>query len=70
MPARKVGLPSDVPKDLADGLAAIRATMGVREDFEAPVLAAAEQAAPRPRLPDLDRTDVELITIDRPARGS
>ena len=64
MPARKVGLPNDVPKDLADGLAAIRATMEVREDFEAPVLAAAEQAAAGPVLPDLDRTDIELITID------
>ena len=48
MPARKVGLPNDVPKDLADGLAAIRATMDVREDFDAPVLAAAEQAAAGP----------------------
>src|SRR6187455_3083460 len=64
MPARKVGLPNDVPKDLADGLAAIRASMDVREDFEAPVLAAAEQAAAEPQLPDLDRTDLELITID------
>ena len=64
MPARKVGLPNDVPKDLADGLAAIRASMDVREDFEAPVLAAAEQAAAGPILPDLDRTDLELITID------
>ena len=64
MPARKVGLPNEVPKDLADGLAAIRATMGVREDFDASVLAAAEQAAAGPVLPDLDRTDIELITID------
>ena len=33
MPARKVGLPNDVPKDLADGLAAIRATMDVSRRF-------------------------------------
>ena len=30
------------------------------------MLAAAEQAAAAPRLPDLDRTDLELVTIDPP----
>ena len=64
MPARKLGLPAEVPEDLAEGLAAIRATAEVPSDFPTEVLAAAEQAAARPRLPDLDRTDLELITID------
>jgi exoribonuclease R len=36
----------------------------VPDAFPADVLAAAEQGAARPRLPDLDRTDIELITID------
>ena len=55
MPARKVGLPNDVPKDLADGLAAIRASMDVREDFEAPVL------RPPPSRPPPGRSFLILI---------
>jgi exoribonuclease R len=66
MPARKVGLPSDVPASLAHGLAAIRTTMGIPADFPAEVLAAGQQAARQPRLPELDRTDLELVTIDPP----
>lgn len=66
MPARKVGLPNDVPEDLARGLAALRTRMSIALDFPADVLAAAERAADQPRLPDLDRTDLELITIDPP----
>jgi exoribonuclease R len=64
MPARKVGLPKVVPDDLAKGLAAIRAALEVPEEFPPEVVAVAEQAAAAPRLPDLDRTDLELITID------
>ena len=67
MPAREVGLPDELPPDLAAGLAAIRANLEVPDAFPAEVLAAAEQAAAQPRLPDRDRTDIELITID-PAR--
>ena len=64
MPARKLGLPPVVPEELAKGLAAIRATEGVPSHFPADVQSAAERAAAEPRLPDLDRTDLELITID------
>jgi len=64
MPARKLGLPPVVPKELAEGLAAIRASAEVPSDFPAEVESAAERAAAEPRLPDLDRTDLELITID------
>jgi exoribonuclease R len=64
MPARKLGLPPVVPKELAEGLAAIRAGAKVPSGFPAEVEAAAEKAAAEPRLPDLDRTDLELITID------
>jgi exoribonuclease R len=64
VPARKVGLPDDLPAELADGLAAVRSSLEVPDSFPAEVLAAAEQAAAGPRLPDRDRTDIELITID------
>ncbi len=64
MPARKLGLPPVVPEELAQGMAVIRATAEVPSDFPDEVQAAAEQAAGEPRLPDLDRTDLELITID------
>ena len=64
MPARKLGLPRDVPEELAQGWAAVRAATEVPSDFPVEVTAAAEKAAVEPRLPDLDRTDLELITID------
>ena len=64
MPARKLGFPPEVPAELAKGLAAIRAAADVPSDFPSEVQAAAERAAAEPRLPDLDRTDLELITID------
>jgi exoribonuclease R len=64
VPARKVYLPDELPEDLAVGLAAIRTSLEVPAAFPADVLAAAEQAAAHPRLPDMDRTDLELITID------
>ena len=64
MPARKVGLPDELPPELADGLAAIRAGLEVPDAFPAEVLAAADQAVAHPRLPDVDRTDIQLLTID------
>lgn len=68
MPARKVALPGDVPADqgVQRGLVALRERMSIPEDFPAEVITAAERAAASPRLPDLDRTDLELITIDPP----
>lgn len=64
MPVRKVGLPGDVPADLAEALAALRAKLEVPGDFPPEVRAAADQAAAHPRWPELDRTDLELLTID------
>jgi exoribonuclease R len=64
MPARKLGLPPVVPRELAEGLEAIRAIAEVPSDFPVEVEAAAEKAAAEPQLPDLDRTDLDLITID------
>jgi exoribonuclease R len=66
MPARKVELPVVVPPELATGLARIRAEQQVPDDFPPDVTAAAERAAAAPRLPTLDRTDLELVTIDPP----
>jgi exoribonuclease R len=44
--------------------AAIRAEFDVPEEFPAEVLAEAERRAGRPRLPELDATDVPLVTLD------
>jgi exoribonuclease R len=64
MPAVEVGLPKELPAELAAGLAAIRTELEVPDVFPAEVVAAAERAADAARLPEQDRTDLELITID------
>ena len=66
MPARKVDLPGALPPDLAAGLARIRAELEVPEDFPAAVVAAAEASVAAAVLPELDRTDLELVTVDPP----
>src|SRR4051794_28347273 len=63
MPARQVAA-TDVPPELAAGLAALRSRLEIPAAFSPEVLKAAEAAAASPRLPDPDRTDLELITID------
>lgn len=52
---------------LREGIAAIQADLGVGAAFPEAVERAAERAAADPRLPDLDRTDLELVTIDPPS---
>jgi exoribonuclease R len=56
------------PADAGDGpdFAAIRAEFDVPEDFPADVLAEAERRATEPPLPELDATDVPLVTLDPP----
>ena len=66
MPARKVDLPGAMPPELAAGLARIRAELEVPDAFAPEVLAAAEAGVAAARLPELDRTDLELVTIDPP----
>src|SRR3954454_1415788 len=66
MPAVEVDLPSEVPSGVGTGLARIRAELAVPAEFDPAVLAAAARAAAAPRLPDLDRTDLALITLDPP----
>src|SRR3954469_8752058 len=63
-PLRVPHWPSPVPAP--PDFAAIRAELGVPEEFPAEALAEAERAASRPPLPELDATDVELVTLDPP----
>jgi exoribonuclease R len=51
---------------IADGVAAIKREQGLPLAFPPEVEAAAARAATSPRLPDLDRTDIPLITLDPP----
>jgi exoribonuclease R len=65
----RVRKPSDgvTPGSLRDGIAAIQAELGVTPEFPAEVEQAAAAAAASPRLPDRDRTDLDLVTIDPPS---
>ena len=51
-------------QEMRDGIAAIQEQLGVSASFPDEVEQAAAEAAADPRLPDLDRTDLELVTID------
>lgn len=62
MPSLRVHLPPGTSLDL-DGL---RAELEVPEEFSPAALAEAEAAARAPRLPELDRTDLPMVTIDPP----
>lgn len=64
MPARHVIVRQDVPAPLVEGLEHLRDSLDIPGEFSAEVLAAAEQAAGAPRLPQADRTDLAFVTID------
>ena len=66
MPARHLNLHGDVPPALAEGVARLQAKLNVPDRFGPEVLAAAEEAVAHPRLPALDRTDIDFVTIDPP----
>ncbi|HHV21289.1 MAG TPA: RNB domain-containing ribonuclease [Propionibacterium sp.] len=66
MPLRPVRLRDDVPPPLREGLERLRRELEVPTEFPADVLATAERAVANPRLPELDRTDLEFVTIDPP----
>ncbi|HEY0645235.1 MAG TPA: RNB domain-containing ribonuclease, partial [Nocardioides sp.] len=51
-------------QEMRDGIAAIQQELKVTATFPEAVERAAAEAAANPRLPDLDRTDIELVTID------
>jgi exoribonuclease R len=52
------------PQVLRDGIAEIQRELEVSPEFPAEVEAAAAAAVANPRLPDLDRTDLPMVTID------
>ncbi|MGL5824318.1 MAG: ribonuclease catalytic domain-containing protein, partial [Nocardioides sp.] len=56
----------DVAKLMRAGIADLQAEMAVEAAFPAEVDQAARRAAGAPRLPALDRTDLEFLTIDPP----
>ncbi|GAA0605084.1 RNB domain-containing ribonuclease [Kribbella sandramycini] len=64
MPLQKVRFAADVPDVFRKSLQDIRRELEVPAGFPPAVVAAAEAAAPR--LPELDRTDLEFVTIDPP----
>ncbi|QIR70183.1 RNB domain-containing ribonuclease [Kocuria sp. KD4] len=53
-----------VPEPLVRALEALRHELNIPDDFPPAVHDAAVAAAAAPRLPSLDRTDLELVTID------
>ncbi len=64
VPRRSVNLHDRDGAEFAGGMQAIEQELGVTAKFPDDVLAAAEQAATNLRLPDLDRTDLPLVTVD------
>jgi exoribonuclease R len=64
MPTRRLHLQHPLATDLAQGVAAIRRQLELPDAFPPEVEAAAARAAAAPRLPDLDRTDLPLVTLD------
>lgn len=66
MPFRRRRLTDEAPAPVREGLERLRRELGVPDSFPAEVLAAADSAVAAPRLPTLDRTDLEFVTIDPP----
>ncbi|TWD83133.1 VacB/RNase II family 3'-5' exoribonuclease [Kribbella amoyensis] len=66
MPLQRVHFAEDVPEVFRASLQDIRTELEVPAEFPAEVVAAALEVAAQPRLPELDRTDLEFVTIDPP----
>jgi exoribonuclease R len=66
VPLQRLHFAEEVPEVFRASLQAIREELEVPAEFPAEVMAAAEAAAANPRLPDEDRTDLDLVTIDPP----
>ncbi len=64
MPSERVTLPPAVVAGVAPTWQGLREELGLGGDFPPEVLAEAEAAARAPRMPDLDRTDLALFTLD------
>ena len=67
MPRRVVNVLHADGDTLRAGIAAIQQELGVTPEFSAEVERAAAAAARKPRVPDLDRTDIPFVTIDPPS---
>ncbi|MEU6431990.1 RNB domain-containing ribonuclease [Microbispora sp. NPDC046973] len=65
MPHTTIRLP-DTADGLRDGFARIRSEFDLPDGFPAPVQEEAERAAASPAVPQEDRTDLPLVTIDPP----
>lgn len=63
---RRLRLPVPQATALTDGMAGLQRELGLPLEFPLEVEQAAVAAAANPRLPDLDRTDIEFVTIDPP----
>ncbi|MEP7185793.1 MAG: RNB domain-containing ribonuclease, partial [Rhodanobacter sp.] len=63
---RRIHIQADEDTVLVQGMRAIRAELQLPASFPPEVEAAAARAAANPRLPQLDRCDIELVTIDPP----
>ena len=66
MPLQRVHFAEEVPEVFRASLQDIRRELDVPAEFPAEVVAAALAAVRNPRLPALDRTDIEFVTIDPP----
>lgn len=66
MPLQKVRFAEDVPEVFRASLQTIRRELDVPAEFPPEVIAAAIDAAKNPRLPELDRTGIDFVTIDPP----
>lgn len=66
MPRRSVSLQAADADTLTQGVRAVETEMRLDIEFPADVLSEAEVAAANPRMPDQDRTDIPLVTIDPP----
>ena len=64
MPRRFVKVLHADGETLRNGIAVIQRELEVTAEFPDEVERAAQQAAGQPRLPELDRTDIPLVTID------
>ena len=64
MPSQRVTLPPAVVAGVAPTWQGLREELGLGGGFPPEVLAEAEAAARAPRMPDLDRTDLPLFTLD------
>lgn len=64
MPSRHIRVEDQIPAQLVAGLEKLGEQAGVPAEFDAGVRQAAVASAANPRLPELDLTGVEFVTID------